>query len=213
MRKILLPLLLCLLLAGCIQSDDGPTAVMVGFTTVVEEERETCGPGVPAEEPAATPPTLPKSYLLASGAGGWGTELHLEEGSAFSGEYHDSDMGVSGPDYPNGTVYFCSFSGQFGAPEQREDGLWALPLASLKTADEPETEWIEDGIRYIGSTAHGLEGTAELVIYPAGFPMEDLPEDFYAGWAQEYLMNETEMPFCVLYNEAEQLAFIEYEFS
>ena len=55
--------------------------------------------------------SLPIDLEFSSGAGAWGTGLTLAADGSFSGEYHDSDMGDSGDDYPDGTVYLCNFPG------------------------------------------------------------------------------------------------------
>jgi len=209
MRKSAFALcLLLLLLTGC-AAQPAEEAVPKG-TPAQEEEtaQETADSETPSDEIEVI---LPQSYLLASGAGGWSTVLFLENDGTFHGEYHDSDMGVTGENYPNGTVYRCRFSGTFAL--QTQDDSRFMNILSLETQDIPGEITYEDGQRMIGSAAYGLDGTEKLVIYPAGFSVADLPENFYAGWAQEYLYGETELPYTVLYHEMEQLAFVEYEFS
>ena len=49
-------------------------------------------------------------YDFCSGAGGWGEEFTIERDGYFSGTYHDSEMGVVGEEYPNGTYYCCNYS-------------------------------------------------------------------------------------------------------
>lgn len=43
-------------------------------------------------------------YGFASGSGGWDTTMTVASDGTFSGTYHDSDMGITGDDYPNGSV-------------------------------------------------------------------------------------------------------------
>ena len=51
------------------------------------------------------------SFSFSSGVGAWGTDLEVYADGSFKEVYHDSDMGVTGEGYPNGTVYLCGFSG------------------------------------------------------------------------------------------------------
>ena len=64
---------------------------------------------------------FPMDPEFSSGVGGWGTSLTLERGGTFSGQFHDSDMGAIGEDYPNGTVYLCHFSGRFSVSEKVDE--------------------------------------------------------------------------------------------
>ena len=38
-------------------------------------------------------------FEFCSGAGGWATDFTIDSDGHFSGEYHDSDMGVTGDGY------------------------------------------------------------------------------------------------------------------
>lgn len=118
---------------------------------------------------------------FASGAGAWSTQMTLFPDGDFTGYYHDTDMGDQGEGYPNGTVYYCSFSGSFSDFEFVNDYTVKAKL-ELKLAEEPKKEKIEDGIRYISSEAYGLENTDYVLFYLKGAKKADLPEDF-VSWA------------------------------
>ena len=62
---------------------------------------ENAEPVLPFEEPV--------ELVFSSGAGAWGTVLELAPDGAFTGSFHDTNMGETGEGYPNGTVYLCSF--------------------------------------------------------------------------------------------------------
>ena len=47
-----------------------------------------------------------REFNFSSGVGGWGTSLYIGLDGYFFGVYHDSDMGVSGEGYPNGTLFY-----------------------------------------------------------------------------------------------------------
>ena len=81
-----------------------------------------------------------KDFYFASGAGGWATELEIEEDGTFSGEYFDSDMGDRGTDYPNGTRYECEFEGSFQAPEKIDEYSYRLKLENLSYEKKPGTD-------------------------------------------------------------------------
>ena len=51
-------------------------------------------------------------WEFSSGAGGWSAGLRIGEDGSFTGDFHDSEMGDMGEEYPNGTIYCCSFSGR-----------------------------------------------------------------------------------------------------
>ena len=120
---------------------------------------------------------------FASGVGGWGTELSLSGNGTFTGEYSDSDMGDTGYDYPNGTCYVCNFKGRFKVTGIDTYRI-TLELAALKTMKEMDSQWITGGVRYIASSAYGLDGGEEFILYTPRTPVSILPEDVYY-WAGE----------------------------
>ena len=50
-------------------------------------------------------------WSFLSGAGAWSTDMRILEDGSFWGEYHDSEMGETGENSPDGTIYCCSFYG------------------------------------------------------------------------------------------------------
>ena len=69
--------------------------------------------GCGSKSEVSLPDDFPMDLEFSSGVGGWGTSLTLERDGTFSGQFHDSDMGAIGEDYPNGTVYLCHFPDGF----------------------------------------------------------------------------------------------------
>lgn len=146
--------------------------------------------GSPAEQPeapveeevAVLPDALPLDLMFASGAGGWSTDLTLERDGSFTGVYHDSEMGSTGPEYPNGSCYICTFSGRFGDIRQVNGHTWTMSLEALTIQETPAEEWIEDGIRYITSEPYGLEEGKEFLLYSPETPAEGLDEEFLTWW-------------------------------
>lgn len=136
----------------------------------------------------------PVTLYFSSGAGAWATELNLGTDGTFEGNYHDSEMGSFAPEYPNGTVYYCNFSGQFIDAQPRQDGGYDLTLDRLDMEDEEDSEVIRDKILYIASLPHGLDSGSpegdrlarEFVLYLPGTPVADLDEDFLSWWPEQY---------------------------
>ena len=186
----------------------------------VPEEPE---PAEPEPEPEPEPDPLYAKlanwdFVFSSGAGGWETNLTIKADGSFSGAFYDGDMGDTGPGYEeNGTFYFCSFSGQLGAVTQRSETVYEVEVASLEYADEPDTEEIEDGTRYVYSDAYGISGAESLLVYLPGTEIASLPEG-YLTWVQylhfgTYLPDSWELdlpedlPFCGIYNEGMDCGF------
>lgn len=141
-------------------------------------------------------------FYFSSGVGAWSTELRINSDGTFKGNYHDADMGDSGDDYPNGTLYLCGFTGKFSNLEKVDEFTYKMKLASLEFDDEPEKEEIVDGVRQIYSTAYGLDDGKDFCLYLPGAKLSDLPE-MYRSWVGYYSLEnttETELPFYGLYN-------------
>ena len=152
-------------------------------------------------------------FEFSSGAGGWSTELRIDSDGKFKGNYHDSDMGDIGEDYPGGTVYHCSFKGQFGELEKVDDTTYKMKMVSLTIDEAPETE-IADGIRWIASTAYGLDGGEEFYLYLPGAVLADLPEEYrqWVGYFNLESVSETTLPYYGLYNVNMGEGFSSYEY-
>lgn len=151
-------------------------------------------------------------FIFASGAGAWWTELHIHEDGTFEGLHHDSDMDT-GEDYPDGTVYYCNFSGKFTQPEKVDDYTYSMRIENLECEQEEGMAEIEDGVRYIGSYAYGLDDAEELLIYLPGSPLRELPEE-YLRWVGYYDLEsttETTLPYYGIYNVTPEYGFSSYE--
>ena len=146
------------------------------------------------------------SYIFCSGAGAWMTEITLLPNGLFFGNYHDSDMGDDGATYPNGTQYFCDFSGQFTDWQPTNGYSGTLTLSALTPYEAKDH--IKDGVRYIASEPYGFENSQSFVLYSPDTPMNALSDDCLM-WLQG---SRSELPIdrlgCyVLYNPVEGFAF------
>lgn len=154
---------------------------------------------------------MPEVYQFLSGAGGWRTELYLNEDGSFTGLFIDGELGSADPEkYPQGTTYRCEFTGSFTEPKKVGEYVYSVHVQSLEY-DAPGTEAIEDGMRYITAEPYGLDDVDEILIYLPGYPVSELPEAFYS-WIlsarQYYQGNGPEnLPFYVLGNVNGEEAF------
>ena len=165
-----------------------------------EEDTENTAQQESASGDSTVFETLPAEFVFTSGAGGWATELNLEKDGTFHGQYHDSEMGESGENYPNGTTYICNFSGKFSLPEAEGEYEYSMHLEELNV--EPGDEYYENGVRYvISDLPYGLEDGEEFKIFMPGISAENLPDNFLM-WLQGFT-DVTEMetlPYYGIYN-------------
>ena len=180
-------LLLCLVfLGGCAGVPASPTATPGTSPAPTETPSDSPEPtGTPSDSPEEPTLPLPDSFLLlsfSSGAGAWTTELLLQRDGTFTGLFNDSDMGVTGEGYPNGTRYVCTFSGRFSDFRQIDEYSCALTLSELTSDYEKGREWIEDGVLYVSSVPYGLEEGTEFILYLPDTPTEGLSEEFLSWW-------------------------------
>ena len=127
--------------------------------------------------------------------------LTLAADSSFSGEYHDSDMGDGGDDYPDGTVYLCNFSGKFTDIKQLDDHSYSLTLEELSSDYEQGKEWVEDGVRYVSSEPYGVEQGKDFILYLPDTPTDGLNEEFLSWWPGQYQEDQSDtLDFYGLYN-------------
>jgi hypothetical protein len=147
-------------------------------------------------------------FEFSSGVGGWNTELIIGENGAFTGNYHDSEMGETGDGYPDGTVYGCAFHGQFSDPQQVDEHTWTAKV-SLEPDEGQVPEAIEDGIRYVTSVPYGLEKAETVTIWLPGKPVEGLPEAFiFWSHLQDIDPDAKELPYFAIWSEADEAGFI-----
>ena len=115
-------------------------------------------------------------WSFCSGAGGWSTDMQIRSDGSFTGTFHDSEMGESAETYPNGTVYFCSFSGLMTITERIDENTWKVYINEL-TKDETESEAIDDGIRFVASEIYGLSEGDEMTLYGPETKLSAIPEE------------------------------------
>lgn len=148
------------------------------------------------------------NFTFASGAGGWSTEMHINDDGSFYGNYHDSNMGETGAGYPNGTLYYCDFTGKFTAPEKINDYSYRFKIEKLDFARTSGEEEIIDGVKYIYTEAYGLDEAQNLIMYIPGTFVSKLSEELLSWiFIGESSDNYSVIPFYALYNEAPGYGF------
>ena len=147
-------------------------------------------------------------FEFASGVGAWSTELTILEDGTFSGNFHDSEMGETGEGYPDGTLYGCSFHGQFSDPVPADEYSWNVKIR-VEQDEGQVPEAIEDGIRYVTAAPYGLEKAQAVTFFLPGTPTERLPEGFLP-WShlQELAPDATEIPYFAIWSEEDEAGFI-----
>jgi len=161
------------------------------------------------------PGDYPMSFLFSSGAGAWGTRLILNADGSFEGQFSDSNMGETGKDYPNGTVYLCSFTGRFSISERLDIHSYPLTLKEVTPDRTAEEEWIEDGILYVTAGPYGLYNdnidgkmSRSFVLYTPDTPVSGLDEELLSWWPGRYEETPPETLSCyALYNVEAGTAF------
>jgi len=149
-----------------------------------------------------------KTFDFASGVGGWNTELIVGENGFFTGNYHDSEMGETGDGYPDGTVYGCSFHGQFTDPVMTDEYAWTVKL-TVEMDEGQVPEAVEDGIRYVTSVPYGVEKAQTVTVFLPGTPVERLPEGFlFWSHLQEIDPDAEVIPYYAIWSEADEAGFI-----
>lgn len=197
---------LCLgILSGCTPKAEQPKQDNSVTTEARQEEAESVS--LPIEQPL--------ELMFASGAGGWSTDITLNSDGYFEGIYHDSDMGDAGTEYPNGTVYICKFNGQFEDIKKIDDNFYSMTLNGMNITTGNESEWIEDGIRYIPSEPYGMESGKEYIFYTPKTPVEGLSKGFISWWP-DWMYSNNGTPDTLscygLYNKELGYGFFTYDY-
>ena len=148
------------------------------------------------------------AWSYCSGAGAWSSDLTIRADGSFTCQYHDSDMGDTAENYPDGTVYFGTFSGRMSVAEQTDENTWKIRVDKLER--EPAKEEIADGVRYIPTEGCGLSEDDVMTLYAPGTPVSALSEEMQL-WAhvmdQE---NQETLENWFLASEANESGFVGY---
>ncbi len=122
---------------------------------------------------------LPELDLwLTTGAGGFATSLKIYSDGTFSGVSSDTEYGDNGSEYPNGTIYYCEFSGKFTDVSISDSFTLNLRPEYVDTTHTVGKTEIKDGVRYIYTSPTGISESDEYHLYLPGMTTESLPAVF-----------------------------------
>lgn len=150
-----------------------------------------------------------KNFSFSSGAGGWGTSLSIGPNGTFSGNYHDSDMGLTGTGYPGGTISASTVSGNFTKLHQISSTLYEVYLENLQYEKPVGSSEIRDNVKYEYTEAYGISKNTRMAIYPPGTPISALPEEVRVYSGGRIPEGSQTLPFYVIQGDMEGF-FIEY---
>ena len=154
------------------------------------------------------------SFSFTTGAGGAHTTITFGENGSFTGTYSDSEMGLVGDKYPNGTVYTSEFYGSFADPTYESDYKYSLRLNGLYLKHALGVETIKDGIRYVTTSANGFEKAGYFSLYLPGAPISKVtaPVVTHVGNAEGWgTAVPASLPCWALYNIGGQVTFVSYD--
>lgn len=153
--------------------------------------------------------SMPTEFTFSSGAGGWGTTIELGKDGSFTGQFHDSDMGDTGPDYPNGTFYNCSFSGKFSTPVKVDDYTYSMRLEYLNVDGTVGEVSYKDGMKYVSAEPYGMDDADTFFVYLPGSRLSDLPQGF-VRWLRGFMDIQTTetLPMHGIYNVGGDEGFV-----
>ena len=166
----------------------------------------------PVEEQSSVFEKIPQEFVFTSGAGGWETVITINSDGTFTGEYKDSEMGDTGENYPNGTMYICNFRGKFTSPKQVDEYIYSMKLEYLEQEKNPGDEYYEEGTRYLVSEPYGFDHADEFLIYFPGIAIANLPDGF-TNWLNAFLNVQTTeiFPHYGIYNVGGEEGFVSYQ--
>ena len=119
-------------------------------------------------------------YIFSVGAGAWSTIMTVNADGSFSADYHDSDLGVTGDGYPNGSRAIASGTGKFTYTKRNNDGSFSMtcdPKAFHQNGTVGDVT-IKDGVRV--ETVDGIYGLTPcntFTVYPTGYATSALSDD------------------------------------
>ncbi|CAI3278482.1 hypothetical protein CIRMBP1220_00307 [Enterococcus cecorum] len=153
--------------------------------TIETKEKTTTSQAPQAEKTKTSTPAQPtildslvgKNFSFSSGTGGWGSSLSIGPNGTFSGDYHDSDMGSTGPGYPGGTISESKVSGQFTRAHQVSPTLYEVDIENLQYEKPVGSSEIKENRKYEYSEAYGISKNHRMAIYLPGTPISSMPEE------------------------------------
>lgn len=178
--------------------------------TTQVENTETSTPAKSTVQPTIFDTLVGKKFIFSSGAGGWSTSLTIGPNGTFSGDYHDSDRGLTGPGYPGGTVSESIVSGQFTRLHQISTMLYEVYVENLQYEKPVGSSEIKDNVKYEYTEVYGISKNTRMAIYLPGTPISALPESVRINANGRIPEDSQTLSFYVIQGDMEGF-FIEYQ--
>ena len=167
---------------------------------------------IPEDEPEEAPELFSEiagDYTFSSGAGGWGTGLHINSDGTFTCEYGDTDFAMN-EEY-DVVVYESRCHGKLTNPRKLNEYTYAFDMEELIYEGTPGEESItnESGtmIKRVFTNAYGIAEAETFYVYTQDAPVARLPEEFQS-WVQWSIdRNSDTLGFTGLYNVNEMYGF------
>ncbi len=106
------------------------------------------------------------------------TKITVNKEGGFYGEYHGFAQEDSGNDYPNGTLYYSYFRGNFKPAVKIDENTYETEVSEIIYDEELGNEQISDGQRSVFCIAYGIADTEKIQFFLYGTPLSQLPDDF-----------------------------------
>lgn len=153
--------------------------------------------------------SIPDKYIFTSGTGAWATKITINNDGSFVGKYHDSNIGDTGIDHPNGVQYICEFTGKFSKPQKINEYTYSMELEKLTSKEESGKIYYENGVKYICSEPYGFDNAQKFYIYLPNAPISEI-EDAFLSWSHLDTSNFQILPndFYGIYNVNGEQGFI-----
>lgn len=167
-------------LLGILRDGFDPTAFCPRGDTVEFLFRNADGEPVQSAKPAPLLDQIAgKTFYFESGVGGWDTQFTVDKDGNVKGRFHDSDVGMTGEGYPNGTMQESVFTGRLTDIKVLADGVYEATLVDQATAKAAGTEEIIDGVLHIYTKPYGIEVDIgqTLTFYAPGRPTAGMADE------------------------------------
>lgn len=144
-----------------------------------------------------------RSYMFASGVGGWATTLNVNSDGSFNGAYHA--YRYAPPSEPS-TEVLSEFTGSFYSLKKINDYTYEADISDMTYKNTPGTTGSagQKIVEYID--AYGLSKAKTIRFYLPDTPVSEIPEDGHF-WLHISDSRST-LGFYCIYNVDEDMAFI-----
>ena len=152
------------------------------------------------------------TYLMSSGAGGWGAFMTVNSDGTFEYNYHDSDYDM---------YYICHAQGTFGNVTMIDEFTYKVQIVEMTFEYDVDSVWSvteTDGsvINYTAADSYGLHTGDILTYFVRGIDTELLPEGYLYWYCAPRALQpdevQTPFPLSGYYNAVEEAAYIEDDY-